>query len=1482
MLVDSSHDSLTSTDENESKKTSASNCIEAELLQLLRDTNKSNEDAEIFNNAKTASKGGDHALRRPSHDHRGCSLGTSPSTAAEDQNGDGCSGDRDRKHISNGSDTLGSLDADGDDATSHSDNEHAINEYFSSGQGSGTDVGVDDEEPFDHLEPAKQTHRPRRSSRSDQHAMCPRRSSRDVMVDRHSVRRSTEERGSQSRSRNSLDGREHTRSSSGARRSASSRHLLSSRSDHRDDPRGMRRAQSSRNLMTSSQHRYFDEYGDSPPHSSDRRKAFQQTSRTESRRSSCSSRRLSNSHHGHSCNEDRHNSRLLTGSERRMSSRTLTSTSDHRQKNRRSSRGGSSSSRSLIISGEQNGRPRNGFSSCHRDREITRCQSSRHLSSSSSGRDIYEHRRSSRNLMSSSSDHYGYERRKSSRSLTFCGNGSLDRKQSSRDLSVIYKDDDDDVENIIRRSSLDLASSGQRQQRREDRGRSSSIGRRAHDSQSHQHVERRRSSSLGGRPNLRCENTRRRFSKGVTPSERISISGDRDNQAVGLSRNNEAEWAGLHHNDEDNCRRRPSRTPSHGSRRSSQSENHLRRHCDTMTRRSSSSGGVERRERRGRNIFQPYDGVKKPQVKRAERSPSLASQSSLESMSATEPSRVSGHSFASSCSLESIPDTELVQDGGASSADQELGGSAGSFAEDWTDSNHLESTSIGKEDIIGTKDPNGSAAASDCFECKNEGTGGIVNSTTQKPAQETEMKGQESDSGHDFDFSKTNSSPVHQRGREEMPETSNVFENVSVKSQAYQFERMESQRFLPSQGGSDDISCHGHSSLPSSLPGIRPANACKEIVPSSATVCRAMTRQPSVGRISTDTYEKIFGRKETYVPGTDAAINGEKGAPSETMMRRKVAIAQDNDAILSTYFPRKARALVTMNEQKFKRAKDSETDEDKDGKATNSTEESFLQTASIAVLDKRDVSDVFSSCHKMIKEDEQGQHPEDDSVDGDQDILALLLGESQESLQELSDDKIPRSTKITGRTGAERIGVDLSESTDCFPREELSETSGGNEEQKTERLGPSSTGKGKQPLNRSPERLHGNEESQDGNHAPISLLVKSGNKSKNKKKQGRNKAISSQNNFPSAYQRQVSNRNLLVRHQQASHRNLFLAEYESQFTAAQQIREAEAKLRLVQEQGQSERNALRAAMEERRREMEMAIRQQVQERQNKKNEQEQLLMSEAAQLLQEELAKEQVELQREIAALEHQIPKLQQANASLEETNASVATMQKGLTAFVEEKTAKNLKLESSFKKMKDIYNGLVALQYETPTKDIYRNGMYRVAQRVVLGSDAALVKMAMEAIQACEKDCGSTPLDLATFEVGKLKKTKQTEIVGSSVDIAGGTAIDCAEEVDMDVEDMQEYANDMQAYADTMLQQVSKAIDRDQCSMLLAMFKLLDKDRNGSIDKEEFGLGVKMLNRRMPSDSRIDDPDRLFQMLDADGNGTLDLEEFEALHSKM
>ena len=64
---------------------------------------------------------------------------------------------------------------------------------------------------------------------------------------------------------------------------------------------------------------------------------------------------------------------------------------------------------------------------------------------------------------------------------------------------------------------------------------------------------------------------------------------------------------------------------------------------------------------------------------------------------------------------------------------------------------------------------------------------------------------------------------------------------------------------------------------------------------------------------------------------------------------------------------------------------------------------------------------------------------------------------------------------------------------------------------------------------------------------------------------------------------------------------------------------------------------------------------------------------------------------------------------------------------------------------------------------------------------------------------------------------------------------------------------------------------------MLLTVFKFLDTDGDGTLSLKEFRTGVKLLNRRLPKERQLKNPDELFKGLDANGDGDISFEEFSS-----
>jgi Ca2+-binding EF-hand superfamily protein len=68
----------------------------------------------------------------------------------------------------------------------------------------------------------------------------------------------------------------------------------------------------------------------------------------------------------------------------------------------------------------------------------------------------------------------------------------------------------------------------------------------------------------------------------------------------------------------------------------------------------------------------------------------------------------------------------------------------------------------------------------------------------------------------------------------------------------------------------------------------------------------------------------------------------------------------------------------------------------------------------------------------------------------------------------------------------------------------------------------------------------------------------------------------------------------------------------------------------------------------------------------------------------------------------------------------------------------------------------------------------------------------------------------------------------------------------------------------------------------LTAAFKLMDTDKNGSIDRNEFIAGVELLNKRLSSENQIHSIDQLFNILDVEGAGRIDITRFSQLFQSL
>ncbi|KAL3903549.1 MAG: hypothetical protein SGARI_005328 [Bacillariaceae sp.] len=272
----------------------------------------------------------------------------------------------------------------------------------------------------------------------------------------------------------------------------------------------------------------------------------------------------------------------------------------------------------------------------------------------------------------------------------------------------------------------------------------------------------------------------------------------------------------------------------------------------------------------------------------------------------------------------------------------------------------------------------------------------------------------------------------------------------------------------------------------------------------------------------------------------------------------------------------------------------------------------------------------------------------------------------------------------------------------------------------------------------------------------------------------------------------------------------------------------------------------------------------------------------AAEFLEEQLRMENDELQSEISKMQMETPTLESEYASLLESNRTAQSMTAQLNEFVAKKTKQNQKLQESRKNLDDIYNGLVGLEYEPPMKEIVRKWMYSIAQRVSR-EDPSVFPAVQDAVNDCEFGMGVMPLDIASYDdVGSKIATAKLKSDGSTTPVAkyGHASFHDIAANPFDLErSIDELEIDTDEYT-AALEEVSSKLDKKQFNMLIAIFKLLDKNKNGRIDLDEFRTGISTLNRKLPPASKLEGADRLFKALETDDkSGTIDLEEFQQLY---
>ena len=99
---------------------------------------------------------------------------------------------------------------------------------------------------------------------------------------------------------------------------------------------------------------------------------------------------------------------------------------------------------------------------------------------------------------------------------------------------------------------------------------------------------------------------------------------------------------------------------------------------------------------------------------------------------------------------------------------------------------------------------------------------------------------------------------------------------------------------------------------------------------------------------------------------------------------------------------------------------------------------------------------------------------------------------------------------------------------------------------------------------------------------------------------------------------------------------------------------------------------------------------------------------------------------------------------------------------------------------------------------------------------------------------------------------------------------------------DWKVFLDDSCAIMDDDLGSEEAEILHENHEMLLTIFRFLDVAGKGEVGKEEFKVGVGILNQRLPAERQLQDTDAIFKVLDHNSTGSIDFEEFARLFRYM
>ena len=273
-----------------------------------------------------------------------------------------------------------------------------------------------------------------------------------------------------------------------------------------------------------------------------------------------------------------------------------------------------------------------------------------------------------------------------------------------------------------------------------------------------------------------------------------------------------------------------------------------------------------------------------------------------------------------------------------------------------------------------------------------------------------------------------------------------------------------------------------------------------------------------------------------------------------------------------------------------------------------------------------------------------------------------------------------------------------------------------------------------------------------------------------------------------------------------------------------------------------------------------------------------------------ELEKEQNEIKTTMKELAPMISSLQEENLKLARSNEEIRIMFDAVNEFAKKKTEEKKMLTDAQQKLIKIYTGATALTVAPHLKQIYRGCIYKCAQGVLASAsyDHALYEDITDSIRAIELELGCEPLSFDHPQADHFTSQSQDSyIFCGSIEFEEDDAIFDSDDEDNTQIDVAEFTEEVEKQS-AALGNLSNVVDADQLStlyenkdMLLAIFKFMDTDGNGTIDIEEFQVGIDLLNKRLPAGSYFKDHEDLFRALDVDGNGEIDIDEFDLVFSQ-